>query len=346
VDNNIQLRTLSFEVVASALGIDLGKFKRSKDEWVGPCPIHQSKNNQGCFRYSDTGVYHCFSCRAKGRGSIDICKAIRNVGFQAAVDFLTPLATLPQSQQKSPAGGHSNGGVEGRVGDTDSSISDAHSRYQKIPATDSKSSTSLVPLIAQYHKFKIASPWLEARVPDAGIRERYGVFCYDNPKRKSAFSGRVMLPVKDVEGTLFGYLGRYIPRTGPSGQVQEEKDIPKYLFPAKLPKLKFLFGAYELWEGRPHRKVYLVEGPFSVMRLAMLGVPAVAAYGWSVSAEQIEILASLAKGVYYLPDRNKAGPESAGVVQALAKRLWVRAPELPTGVDDAEYLTKTQLEAL
>ena len=57
-----------------------------------------------------------------------------------------------------------------------------------------------------WRKFAVPCPWLEARIPDAAIRERYGVFCYNNPARRSAYSGRVMLPVKDINGQLFGYL--------------------------------------------------------------------------------------------------------------------------------------------
>ena len=44
----------------------------------------------------------------------------------------------------------------------------------------------LKPYTGKYEKFKVACPWLEERIPDAGVRERYGVFCYKNPARKSA----------------------------------------------------------------------------------------------------------------------------------------------------------------
>src|SRR6185503_16279451 len=85
-----------------------------------------------------------------------------------------------------------------------------------------------------WKKFSVPCAWLEARVPDASIRERYGTFCYNNPARKSAYSNRVLIPVKDIEGKLWGYLGRY---TG------DDKDTAKYLFPKGLEKSRFLFGA-------------------------------------------------------------------------------------------------------
>lgn len=123
----------------------------------------------------------------------------------------------------------------------------------------------LKPYTGKYEKYKVACPWLDERTLTWGVSrkmilEKYGVFCYENKARKSAYSGRVMIPVKDVEGTLYGYLGRHI-----QDSKKPSPETPKYLFPAGLPKSRFLFGAHELWEGHPHRIVYLVESPFCVI---------------------------------------------------------------------------------
>ena len=196
-----------------------------------------------------------------------------------------------------------------------------------------------------WRKFAVACPWLEQRIPDAGVRERYGVFCYNNPARKSAYSGRVMLPVRDIKGTLYGYLGRSI-HEHPDLASQSTSE-PKYLFPKNLPKSCFLFGAHELctFGQLPLRKVFLLESPFCVMKFAMMNLPAVAAYGWSVSPEQISILQVIAKGVVYLPDRDKE-QQSPTVAARLATALWTRFPPLPAGIDDPEQMTREQVIAL
>jgi hypothetical protein len=62
----------------------------------------------------------------------------------------------------------------------------------------------------------------QRRVPDEAIRERHGVFCYHNPARKSAYSGRGITPMKGIEGMPYGYLGRCL--TGAEG-------MPEYLVP-------------------------------------------------------------------------------------------------------------------
>ncbi len=316
MDKYAAVRLLPFPTLASALGLDLTKFKRRKEDWQGPCPVHQSKTNNNAFAYHDSGKFHCFSCSAKGSGSIDLFKLVKNVGFQAAVEALGAAPKLEPAKEKSPVAVNSD-------------------------------ATELKPLEKDsWRKFAVPCPWLEERIPDAGIRERYGVFCYNNPARRSAYSGRVMLPVKDVDGAVYGYLGR----AKTDMDTNTSNPVPKYLFPKNLPKSRFLFGAHELVQqfrqSLPTKLVYLVESPFCVMKFASLGLPAVAAYGWSVSDSQLDILDTLCKGTVFLPDRNKAGEARKTALPLLASRLWVRFPPLPDGVDDPEQLSREQILAL
>jgi DNA primase len=311
------IRTLSFAALAAALGFDLNKFKIRKNghEYYGPCPVHNPTNNATSFSYLSDGKFHCFSCNAKGSGAIDLTKLVKGIGFKEAVSLLEPLVG------KQPA---------------------EHLAKEKSPVVGDSGASELKPFTGKYDKYAVPCEWLEKRVPDKVIRDRYGVFQYNNPARKSAYSGRVMLPVKDVNNVLYGYLGRNIDSDNSS-----TNPTPKYLFPPNLPKSKFLFGCHELgnFGQLPLRVVYLVESPFCVMRLAALGFPAVSPFGWSVSEPQLEALQNLAKGIVYLPDRNKY-PDCDSVVKALAGKLWVKAPPLPAGIDDPEYLTKDQILAL
>ena len=133
-----------------------------------------------------------------------------------------------------------------------------------------------------------------------------------------------------------GYLSRNI------GEVTPEK--PKYRFPDGLAKGLELFGAWQR-ERRQHRIIWLVESPFTVMKFAQMGLPAVSLFGWSLSDQQIAIVAELAKGVICLPDADKA-EAFAPYAHALAKRLWVRCPAMPNGVADPERLSLEQIRAL
>jgi DNA primase len=331
-DKYESVRSLSFPALALALGLDLDQYRQRKlgKEWYGPCPVHNPKQNSTSFSYAADGKFNCFSCNAKGRGGIDLYKLVKNVGFQAAVEALSARPTVEPSQIKSPATGQISAAGSGE---------------------DQGLGNGLKPFTGQYHKFAVPSPWLEARIPDAGTREKYGVFCYNNPARKSAWSGRVMIPIKDVEGVLFGYLGRSTAARTPDSTMESQN--AKYLFPRDFPKSHFLFGAYELRQhllafggGRTlYHQVFLLESPFAVMKFASYGLPALSPFGWNVSHEQIEILKSLGKAVIYLPDRNKER-DGIPVSAELARHLWLRFPPLPAGVDDPEQMTKEQILAL
>ncbi len=315
MDKYESIRSLPFPAVASALGIDLSHFKTRKGgELYGSCPVHKPKQNHTSFSYGADGRFNCFSCGAKGKGAIDLIMVIRGCGFQDAVDFLTvitPVQTVTPPAIAAPA--------------PDSGLPDG----------------ILKPFVGKYHLHQAPCPWLESRVPDEASRKLYGVFYYENNARKSSVNSHVLIPIRDTDGVLFGYLARNI------GEVTQER--PKYRLPANLPKSKVLFGADIIKAGKfgqaPLRKLYLLESPFAVMKFATLGIPAVAAFGWSVSEVQISLLQQIAKGVCYLPDRNKR-QESLPIAGHIAESLWLRFPPLPDGIDDPEYLDLPAIQAL
>jgi DNA primase len=310
MDKYASIRNLPFSAVANLLGLDLSRFKQKKHEYQGYCPIHESKENNTCFSYNnDTGTYHCFSCQAKGRGSIDLVMAVKGIKFSEACEFLSQMPAEAPNQPQ-----------------------DERSPQNGIVT----SAMDLQPFKGSYQKFAVQSDWLNNRIPDKEVLTKYGVFFYSNPARKSLYSGKIMIPIKRFEdGELMGYLARTPePKEGES----------KYLFPRDFPKHLFLFGAWELKQGQvPYRVIYLVESPFSVLKFCTYNLPAVSPFGWSVSDEQIEILKTLAKGVIYLPDSNKY-QEAQSFAGKLASHLWVRMPAIPT--EDPESLTLEQLQAL
>jgi hypothetical protein len=135
----VQIRSLSFRALAAALGLDISDYKQRKhgQEFYGPGPIHNPKQNSTSFSYAADGRFNCFSCNAKGRGAIDLAKLVKGLGFRfrEAVEFLgsVPPPTTKQEPIEAPV---SNGGV-------------------------------LKPLEKNtWRKFAVSCPWLEARIPD------------------------------------------------------------------------------------------------------------------------------------------------------------------------------------
>jgi DNA primase len=282
-------------VLAGALSIDISRFKRRKGnaEWAGPCPVHAPKKNRTAFSYSQDGKFHCFSCDAKGRGAIDLTMKVRGVGFQEAVSIVEPFSgsaiTLPAKASQVR-------------------------QLQVQPAQNE-------PFKGTYEKFKAESDWLKERGLSPEACERYGVFEYSNPSRRSQYNGSVMLRISRwSDGECVGYLSRNI------GDVTPEK--PKYRSPDGLHKVLEMLGAWELKERAPHRMIYSVESPFAVVKFSQMGLPVVSPFGWSLSEQQVAIVAELAKGVICLPDSDKS-EAFAPYAHQLSKRVWVRCPVMP-----------------
>ena len=168
-DKHAKLRSLPFEMLAGALSIDISRFKRRKGdtEWAGPCPVHAPKKNGTAFSYSQDGKFNCFSCNAKGRGGLDLAMAVRGCGFQAAVELLEPYAAVPDMRRA-------------RVPQV---------KLQQVTATENP------PFRGTYQKFAVESAWLKERGFLPETAKRYGVFQYENPSRKSAYNGSVLLKI-------------------------------------------------------------------------------------------------------------------------------------------------------
>lgn len=306
------IRALHLSAVISMLGVS-GEFKTRKGgtEYYGKCPLHDAKRNTTSFSFDNTGRFHCFSCGKKGRGAIDVVMAFKGCGFQEAVEWLSSQQTLPQSRHV---------------------VSTTPTNKAPNPLVTIEPAENQV-YRSSYEKFKVESDWLKKRGLTQETLDRYGVFQYENPKRRSAYNGNILLPIRRFrDGEVVGYLVRFL-----QGEV-------KYLFPKGVSKSLEVFGSYQLREQTlPLRVGYLVESPFAVMKFHQLGFPAVSCYGWSVSPEQVSILTQLARGWVYLPDANKR--DSIGqVLHQLSQKCWVKCPEYPA--DDPEHLTAEQIRSL
>lgn len=311
-DKYAHVRNLPLLGVLAALGHSDWRIRKDGQEHYGACPIHGSKKNKTSFSFHQDGRFACFSCSAKGKGAIDLVMQVEKVNFRTAVERLEAI------QPSIPA------------------------ETASLPSEDETPLISENPTFAgQYEKYAVQSAWLENRGFTPETLKRFTVFQYENPKRRSAYTGDVLLKIhRFTNGDCLGYLARNI------GEVTAER--PKYRMPKGFRKALELFGAWQIKNDvkqLPLRVAYVVESPFCVMKFAQLGLPAVSPFGFSVSPEQATLLSLLAKGVCFLPDRNKFG-EVAQSVSLIARYCWVKTPALPDGVNDPERMTREQILAL
>lgn len=144
-------------------------------------------------------------------------------------------------------------------------------------------------------------------------------------------AGCVAVRLHDPEGGPLGYAGR---RLDPADVARRGK----WTFPRGLPKSSLLYGLHHV-QGR---RVVITECPWGVLRLAQLGVDAVALLGVAMSPDQTALLARFDQ-LLVLLDGDPAGRAAAAhIVRSMPT---ARIATLPEGADPDD-LTDDLLRAL
>jgi DNA primase len=141
-----------------------------------------------------------------------------------------------------------------------------------------------------------------------------------------AFRGRGMLAgciavrLHDPEGRPLGYAGRRL----------ADLQRGKWVLPPRLPRSRILYGYHRLGADRRRWGLVVVECPWGVLRLAQLGIPAVALLGTQLCEPQRALLAAVRRLILLL-DADSAGRRAA---IAIRERLPHAAlVDLPDGHD-------------
>jgi len=167
-------------------------------------------------------------------------------------------------------------------------------------------------------------PFLAARGIRADTAQRFEVGAWHG---RGMLAGCVAARLHDPDGQPLGYTGR---RLHPDHRG-------KWVLPRGLPKARLLYGWHRASRRQP---LVVVEGPWEVLRLQQIGVPAVALLGTHASDEQLRLLQ--ARPCLILLDGDDAGRSAAAV---LAGRLGAPALSPPPELDPAD-LTDHQLARL
>jgi DNA primase len=95
---------------------------------------------------------------------------------------------------------------------------------------------------------------------------------------KGILRGRLAIPIHDREGTLLAYCGRTV-----------KNESPTLTFPNGFDPHSVIFGAHKVQAG----ELYLVRDPLQVLTAYEAGVENVVAFLTTITAQQLEQLASL-----------------------------------------------------
>jgi len=137
------------------------------------------------------------------------------------------------------------------------------------------------------------TPWLRNK----GISAKTVAYFEAGHYQGSGFlSDCIGVRLHDLKGSPIGYAGR---RLVP-GQI---KNYGKWKLPPRLPKNDILYNFHRV-RSNLHKGLFLVESPWSVMRLAQLNIPSVALLGIHLSHRQHQILCAISKIILMLDGDN------------------------------------------
>ena len=173
---------------------------------------------------------------------------------------------------------------------------------------------------------------------DKGIRPATAAAFHSGFYRGRGFlQDCVAVRLHDQDGKPLGYAGRTL-------DPHRAQRTGKWRLPAALPKHAILFN-YHRVAPRLAGGLAVVEDPWSVMRFAQLGLPAVAILGTTISIDQRSLLAS-APAILLMLDGDPAGRLAT---TALHEQLVATGPRVVTTAlpenTDPDQLSDAELAA-
>jgi DNA primase len=153
-----------------------------------------------------------------------------------------------------------------------------------------------------------------------------------------SMKGRVCIPIHDQRGRLVAYAGRWPGSSPPPNEA-------RYRLPRGFRKRLVLFNVHRVANAS---HLVVVEGFWSVFRLDVLGIPAVALMGCTMSEEQEDIIRrSAAERFTLLLDGDQAGRSAVSeILPRLARHRFVHAPDIPEGAEPDTMDEATLLAAI
>jgi DNA primase len=145
--------------------------------------------------------------------------------------------------------------------------------------------------------------------------------------------GCIAVRLHDPAGQPLGYAGRIL-------DPEQALKQGKWRLPSRFPKNSILFN-YHRAAAHLHQGAVLVEDPWSVMRLAQIGIPALALLGTTLSPAQTALLAPAAR-ILLMLDGDHAGHLATHHLHQRLAHAHVASVWLPEGIDP-DQLTDLEL---
>jgi DNA primase len=317
--------------------------------FLARCPFHNEKT--ASFTVSPTKqVWHCFGC-GRGGDLFSFIMEIENITFVEALRLLAPRAGVVLKYETGPTASARN-----RLLDL---LEQAAVFYHKIFIKEEIGSQARHYAASRGMSEELLRNWQIGYAPDSwddliiflrrlGFSDREIILSglainRDNSNHAyNRFRGRLMFPIREVNGNVIGFTGRLLPEF-------EKRDVGqgKYVnSPATMvyDKGKVLFGLDKAKQAiRERDLVIVVEGQMDCLTAQQFGFNnVVASSGTALTYEQAKMIKRYTKRVAFAFDMDAAGRQALerGAEQAYQVELEALAVTLPSGKDPDECIRK------
>lgn len=253
--------------------------------WMGLCPFHGDRHPSLSVN-EEKGSFVCYACGERGDVFAFVSK-IENIGFIEAVKKLTgknvnQLTTMDDGQLP----------IKKKEKGEGDSVGAKRLPIEKIQKENEIFLASLMPVGSGCSE--LTPTWL-----DFGV----GQSPFMVSKYWWSMRNRLVFPVRDEEGRLVGFAGRWL-----SGEEEKKKYVNSRTSELYR-KSELLYGLYEGREAiRREGCVFLVEGYKDVLAMHAAGFKhTVGLCGTILSKEHIALLKRYATSVRVMLDADKAG---------------------------------------
>lgn len=322
--------------------------KAAGTNFSGRCPFHNEKTPS--FTVSPTKqVWHCFGC-GKGGDLFSFIMEIEKLTFPEALRLLAPRAGVVLKKESGPDASKRN-----RVLDL---LNQAAHFYHSILLTQPGGESARAYLQKRGLKENTIKDWLIGYAPEswddvilflkskkfndeeihaAGLSARKA----ETGRYYNRFRGRVMFPLREVNGNIVGFTARILPEF-------EERDLQgKYInSPQSIvyDKSKLMFGLDKAKQAiREKEMAILVEGQMDCVTAHEAGFEnVIATSGTALTTEQVKLLQRYSNRVAFAYDTDAAGRLAVerGSEITLRSEIETSIIILPEGKDPDECIRR------
>lgn len=298
-------RLVSIEQVLHRRGL-LGGLRRRGDRLVGPCPVHGGDNPNAFVVDGRRGLWNCHTA-CRGGDVIELIRALDGVSYAEIARTLGAMETARIASADDTSARTCPDDALGQPMSAPTTRAGVFQPYTRRLTLDPE------------HAF-LASRGISpetARCFEVGAWYGHGML-----------AGCIAVRLHDLGGRPLGYAGRRL----------QPGDRGKWVLPRGLPKSALLYGWHHMCAAT---QMVVAEGPWEVLRLHQLGIPAVALLGVHASHEQLRLLR--AKRCRVMLDGDSAGRAAA---QTLARDLRAPVIRLPPDCDPADLNDQQLIQLL